>query len=165
MGRTGTPFANRRQDGTRRGGATPTASVAVSPSDIEEGGSIVDAVDDHGASGFLVACSTQPSSSLVERLASIEARKGLPTHYWDCETLRHWLNTPRCWGVAQRYMPRSADGHRVYATESPNKFIVISKGHSIRYANRHGSDIGFQLDWIGSAWRRLGKSNFLRVFK
>ncbi|MGW6377069.1 restriction endonuclease [Rhodococcus sp. NPDC055112] len=138
---------------------------SVSPGDIEEGGGIVDAVDDHGASGFLVACSTQPSSSLVERLASIEARKGLPTHYWDCETLRHWLNTPACWGVAQRYMPMSADGHRVYATESPNKFIVISKGHFIRYANRHGSDIGFQLDWIEKRLEAIGKIELPKGFQ
>lgn len=45
-------------------------------------------------------------------------------------------------------MPTSANGPRVYATEAPNKFIVISRGHFIRYANRHGSFVDFQLEWI-----------------
>jgi hypothetical protein len=62
--------------------------------------------------------------------------------------LRRWLNTPACWGIAQRYMPKSADGPRVYATDEPNKFIIISRGFFIRYANRHGSFVDFQLSWI-----------------
>lgn len=129
---------------------------SVSPGDIEYGGGIVDTVHDHGASGFLVACSTQPSTSLVERLASIEAKNGIPTHYWDCETLRRWLNTPACWGVAQRYFPASAEEPRVYATDAPNKFIVIFDGQFIRYANRHGSYVGFQLDWIEKRLNAIG---------
>jgi Restriction endonuclease len=121
---------------------------SVSADDVGSSGGIADTVDEHAASGFLVACSTQPSSGLVQRLSSIENNKKIPTHYWDSETLRRWLNTPACWAIAQRHMPKSADGPRVYATEEPNKFIVISKGSFVRYANRHGSIVDFQLPWI-----------------
>ncbi|MGW6699807.1 TerD family protein, partial [Nocardia sp. NPDC055049] len=121
---------------------------SVSAEDIGSIGGISDTTDEHGASAFLVACSTQPSSGLVTRLATIEARKGVPTYYWDRETLSIWLNTPQCWSVAQRYMPRSAGETRVYATEAPNRWIVIANGHFIRYANRHGSFVEFQINWI-----------------
>jgi hypothetical protein len=121
---------------------------SVSADDIGSMGGIVDTVDEHSASGFLVACSTQPSSGLVQRLSAIEINKKVPTHYWDSETLRRLLNTPACWAIAQRYMPKSAEGPRVYATEQPNKFIVISKGSFVRYANRHGSIADFQIPWI-----------------
>ena len=121
---------------------------SVSADDIGAMGGIVDTVDEHGASGFLVVCSTQPSSGLVQRLSAIENNKKIPTHYWDSATLRRFLNTPACWAIAQRYMPKSAEGPRVYATDQPNKFIVISNGCFVRYANRHGSIPDFQLPWI-----------------
>lgn len=121
---------------------------SVSAEDVGSHGGIADTVHEHEADGFLVACSTQPSSGLVQRLTAIEEKKNIPTHYWDSETLRHWLNTPACWAVAQRYMPKTADGRRVYATEESNKFIVIAKGAFVRYANRHSSNPDFQLQWI-----------------
>jgi hypothetical protein len=121
---------------------------SVNSNDIGSIGGIVDAVHEHGATGFLVACSTQPSSGLVLRLNAIENTKGASTYYWDCETLLRWLNTPACWAIAQRYMPKSAIGPRVYATDEPNKFIIISRGFFIRYTNRHGSIADFQLPWI-----------------
>jgi hypothetical protein len=121
---------------------------SVSADDIGQDGGIADTVTEHGASGFMVACSTQPSSALVQRLGAVEARTGIPTHYWDRETLRRWLNTPACWAIAQRYMPKSAEGPRVYATNEPNRFTIISRGFFIRYANRHGSIADFQLPWI-----------------
>ncbi|WP_135000440.1 restriction endonuclease [Rhodococcus erythropolis] len=129
---------------------------SVNSEDIGSMGGITDTVQEHGASAFLVACSTQPSSALVQRLTSIEAARGVPTHYWDSETLRRWLNTPACWGVAQRYMPKSADGPRVYATELPNKYIIISNGYFIRLTNRHASFVDFQLPWIEKRIEAIG---------
>jgi Restriction endonuclease len=49
---------------------------SVNADDIGSIGGIVDTVDEHAASGFLVACSTQPSSGLVQRLNAIENKKG-----------------------------------------------------------------------------------------
>jgi hypothetical protein len=121
---------------------------SVNTEDIGVEGGIVDALDHHGATGFVLACSTQPSSSVVERLTSIETRKGISTHYWDRATLQHWLNSPICWSIAQRYMPASAGESRVYARETPNRFVVVCKSHFIRLGNRYGSFVGFQLTWV-----------------
>ena len=47
-------------------------------------------------------------------------------------------------------MPKSADasGWRIFATESPNRFIGITRGFYIRMANRYGSRVPYQLDSI-----------------
>ncbi|KOY58709.1 restriction endonuclease [Streptomyces sp. XY332] len=126
------------------------AGRSVSGEDVGTIGGIVDAVAQHDADGFLLACSTQPSSALVSRLESIERSKGVHTHVWDGVELERMLTTPRGWAVAQRFFPVSAEssGWRVFATSEPNRFIGITRGFYIRISNRHGSVVGFQLNSI-----------------
>jgi hypothetical protein len=126
-----------------RGGA----GRAVSGEDVGSDGGIADAVSQHGADGYLLVCSTQPSSSLVTRLEAIERNKGIHTHVWDGVELERMLGSPRGWPVAQRFMPVSAEaaGWRVFATDSPNRFVGVTRGFYIRLANRHGSRLPYQL--------------------
>ncbi len=60
------------------------------------------------------------------------------------------LNSPRGWPIAQRFMPKSADaaGWRVFATDSPNRFVGVTRGFYIRLTNRHGSKLSYQLNSI-----------------
>jgi Restriction endonuclease len=126
------------------------AGRAVNGTDVGSDGGIVDAVSQHGAVGYLLVCSTHPSSALVTRLEAIERSKGIHTHVWDGVELERMLSTPRGWPVAQRFMPKSADaaGWRIFATDSPNRFVLVTRGFFIRMANRHGSKLGYQLDSI-----------------
>ncbi|MEH0522156.1 restriction endonuclease [Streptomyces stelliscabiei] len=126
------------------------AGRSVSGEDVGSVGGVVDAVAQHDADGFLLVCSTQPSSALVSRLESIERSKGVHTHVWDGVELERMLTTPRGWAVAQRFFPVSAEasGWRIFATTEPNRFIGITRGFYIRIANRHGSALGFQLDSV-----------------
>src|SRR5207249_2184390 len=98
---------------------------AVSTEDVGTDGGIVDAVAQHEAHGYLLVCSTEPSSSLVTRLETIERSRGLPTHVWDGVELERMLTSPRGWAVAQRFMPISteATGWKVFATSDPNRFV------------------------------------------
>ncbi|MFB7475911.1 restriction endonuclease [Kitasatospora sp. NPDC056184] len=132
------------------------AGRSVNGEDVGSAGGIVDAVAQHDADGFLLVCSTQPSSSLVSRLESIERNKGVPTHVWDGVELERMLTTPRGWAVAQRFFPVSAEasGWKIFATNEPNRFIGITQGFYIRIANRHGRALGFQL---GSITDRLDR--------
>lgn len=126
------------------------AGRSVNGEDVGSVGGIVDAVAQHDAAGFLLVCSTQPSSALVSRLESIERTKGVHTHVWDGVELERMLTTPRGWAVAQRFFPVSAEasGWKVFATSEPNRFIGITRGFYIRISNRHGSKLGYQLDSI-----------------
>lgn len=45
-------------------------------------------------------------------------------------------------------MPKSAAEPHVYATESPNKWVVVVAGHFVRLTNRHESFVSFQLSMI-----------------
>jgi hypothetical protein len=120
---------------------------SVNGEDVGSDGGIVDAVAQHRADGYLLVCSTQPSSALVTRLEAIESSKSVLTHVWDGVELERMLNSPRAWSVAQRFMPISTEaaGWRVYATDSPNRFFGATRGFFIRLANRHGSRLGYQL--------------------
>lgn len=114
---------------------------SVGIDDLGGEGGIVDAVHQHEADGFLLACSTQPSSALVARLAAIERNRRVPTHVWDGVQLERMLGTPRGWQIAQRFMPISADsaGWRIFMTDEPNRFVGITRGYYIQLVNRHGS--------------------------
>ena len=119
---------------------------SVNGEDLGSDGGILDAVSQHGASGYLLVCSTQPSSALVARLESIEANRGVPVHIWDGVQLERMLTSPRGWAVAQRFMPVSAGGWNVFATEAPNKFVIVTRGFYIQAENRHGSKLPYQLE-------------------
>ncbi|MFC7625408.1 restriction endonuclease [Microlunatus sp. GCM10028923] len=124
---------------------------AVGVSDLGGEGGMIDVVDQHQADGYLLVCSTVPSSAVTRRLAAMETgRRSILTHCWDGVQLERMLNTPRGWAVAQRFMPVSseASGWRVFATDSPNRFVGITRGFYIRLTNRHGSGLGYQLSSI-----------------
>ncbi|WP_435178925.1 restriction endonuclease [Actinacidiphila sp. bgisy145] len=134
------------------------AGRAVSGEDVGSVGGIVDAVAQHEADGFLLVCSTQPSSALVSRLESIERGKGVHTHVWDGVELERMLTSPRGWAVAQRFFPVSAEasGWKVFATGEPNRFIGILRGFYLHISNRHGSKLGYQLNSITERLDRVG---------
>ncbi|GAA3450541.1 restriction endonuclease [Dactylosporangium matsuzakiense] len=128
-----------------------TAGSAVG---IDSLGEVRDTVDQHGADGFLLACTTHPTSAVVERLRQLDAR-GLPCHYWDAAQLERMLSTPRTWTIAQRFLPNSTRqmGWRVWAGQSPNEFVAAFRGYYIELYNRinsvmHSSGVGFQLDSV-----------------
>ncbi|WP_194540460.1 restriction endonuclease [Paenibacillus sp. JZ16] len=111
---------------------------AVSVNDLD---SVIDSCSQHGASGYLLICSTFPSSAVVNRLESINAQHGLNTAYWDGTTIERYLSTPKTWPIAQRFFPISASSEdwNIYATENPNRWIINYKGYYMHLANRIGS--------------------------
>jgi hypothetical protein len=123
---------------------------AVGIDDVGDSGGIVDAVDHHGATGYLLVCSTHASAGLMRRLDEIEEKRGVPIHVWDGVALQRLHASPRGWAVAQRFFPNSAQasGWQVFATESPNRFVGVTHGMYFRMSNRIGSKIGFQLSSI-----------------
>ena len=111
--------------------------------------SIVDDCRQVGAEGYLLACSTQPSSSLVTKLAEIAEKpeNRLVTTTWDGVDLEKRLTEPYCFSLGHLFFPRSfaATPWKLYNTGAPNKwtahyktyFLQLSSRISGRYPNLH----------------------------
>ncbi|SMF92270.1 Restriction endonuclease [Paenibacillus uliginis N3/975] len=124
------------------------AERAVPISDV---GDIIDLCIQHDATGYLLVCSTYPSSTVVNKLEAINSRSNnLSAIFWDSAMLERLLSTPKAWTIAQRFFPVSSnlDGWRIYATENPNRWIINIMGYYIHLSNRIGSYAEVHLESI-----------------
>ncbi|MFM0433719.1 restriction endonuclease [Paraburkholderia aspalathi] len=142
---------------------------SVGVSDLD---GIVDSCSQHDCAGYLLVCSTQPSSAVVSRLESIGRREQsrIYTAYWDAVKIEQILSTPKNWALAQRFFPKSSDAYnwQVFATEKPNHWVVILRGYYFHLQNRIGSSHQYHLgslneliDEIESI--RFPNEHFLRI--
>ncbi len=129
---------------------------------------IMDSCAQHSAQGYLLVCSTQPTSAVVNRLRSIGATGELATAYWDAVAIERVLGSPQLWPIAQRFFPKSAVEWRVYATDHPNRWTVNYRGYYFHFANRIGSEfaghftsIALRIKFIESI--SLPKNYFFRI--
>lgn len=108
---------------------------------------LIEAVKQHGATGFLLACATHPSAAVTERLAAIERNEGIACHTWDGVTLERLLSHPATWPLAQRFMPASSQAldWRIFGTSAPNDWVGVHRGHFLHLRSRTGSGMGFDL--------------------
>lgn len=111
---------------------------------------IVTSAAQHKCSGYILACSTFPSSGVVQRLEAISANQELhlTTNFWDAVQIERMLATPLMWRVAQRFFPKTATGFEIFATESPNHWVVNYKGYYFHLSNRIGSHAQMHLQSI-----------------
>lgn len=77
---------------------------AVSPGDLED---IVGVCDEHNAQGYILACSTYPSSALVKRFEHIQNNKKITTVFWDSRSIERELLKPDNWNLANMFFPKS----------------------------------------------------------
>lgn len=122
---------------------------SVGVADLDD---IVTSAVQHKCTGYLLACSTFPSSAVVQRLEGIAANADsrMSTNYWDAVQIERQLATPQMWRVAQRFFPDSATGFELYATEKPNRWIVNYKGYYFHLSNRIGSASQMHLQSIAA---------------
>lgn len=64
--------------------------------------------DANKASGYMLACTTQPSSSLITRFEDIEASCGISIAFWDGRKIERELMKPQNWDITEQYFPESA---------------------------------------------------------
>lgn len=125
------------------------SNKSVSITDLDD---IVDSCEQHDATGFILACSTQPSSAVVNRLESItnNPRNNITAIYWDYVSIERTLNTPHLWRIAQKFFPVSSESMKwsVFATEKPNHWVVTYKGYYFNLANRIGSSHEYYFESI-----------------
>lgn len=122
---------------------------AVGIKDLDD---ISDSCAQHNCQGYLLVCSTHPSSAVVNRLEGISKspQKSLVASYWDSVKIEQLLSTPQNWSLAQRFFPASAmaEGWQIYATDTPNQWVVIYRGYYFHLKNRIGSRHSYHLKSI-----------------
>jgi len=119
--------------------------------------SMTDSCTHHNAEGYLLVCSTYPSSTVVGRLEAItkNEKNHLVATYWDAVRIERILKTPTMWPVAQRFFPRSAIEWEIYATDHPNRWIANHRGYYFHLCNRIGSGYRLHLTSIAARLREL----------
>ena len=132
---------------------------SVGVADLDD---IVTSCTQHNATGYLLACSTQPSSAVVQRLEAVSAnpQTSLTATYWDRVMIERLLSQPKHWAIAQRFMPVSNGNWKIYATEAPNDFIAHYSGYVFHLTNRIGSVVEHHLPSIESRIKELEEIPF-----
>lgn len=120
----------------------------------EDLGSIIDDCRQIGAEGYLLACSTQPSASLVIKLKEIseKAENRLLTAIWDGVELEKRLAEPHCFSLGHLFFPKSFETTpwRLYNTGAPNKWTAHYKTYFVHMSSR-----------ISGSYPSLAESEFI----
>lgn len=99
---------------------------------------ISDACSAVDACGFLLACSTQPSSTVVRRLEEIEANRNIVTRYWDGIELEKRLDSPSTFPLISIFLPKSSATMpwKLYNTTRPSFWAANYKDYFLYLGSR-----------------------------
>jgi hypothetical protein len=91
-----------------------------------------------GAEGYLLACSTQPASSVVKRLEELNKAGGLLTVFWDGIELEKRLNVPDLFPLIHQFFPKSSKAQpwKIFATDSPSVWAAYYKDYFVYLSSR-----------------------------
>ncbi|SDZ16230.1 restriction endonuclease [Tindallia californiensis] len=105
---------------------------------ITDANNIIDDCEAVGAEGFLLACSTQPSSAVVKRFEEIESRGKIIVRYWDSIEIEKRLNTPSTLQLIHLFFPESYKqiGWKIYNTYSPAFWAANYKDYFVYLSSR-----------------------------
>jgi hypothetical protein len=113
------------------------SGAAVSVGDIP---SVLDDCKRVNADGYLLACSTYPSSGVVQKLDELagEPANRLRTVVWDAVEIEKRLMQPTAFALTQLFFPKAtaASPWRIYNMGSPGRFAAHYKGYFIYLSSR-----------------------------
>lgn len=133
---------------------------------------IVDCCTQHNADGFLLVCSTFPSSAVINRLEGISNNpsNNITATYWDATRIEQTLSTANLWTIAQRFFPVSSKKAtwEIYATTNPNHWVVNYRGYHFHLTNRIGSTSDYHFRGIDDRINeiekfKLSEGHFIRI--
>jgi hypothetical protein len=90
------------------------------------------------ATGFLLACSTQPSSTVARRLEEIQANRNIVTRYWDSIEIEKRLDTPSTFPLISIFLPKSSAAMpwKIYNSTRPSFWAANYKDYFLYLASR-----------------------------
>ncbi|MCH5157242.1 MAG: restriction endonuclease [Clostridiales bacterium] len=117
----------------------------------------------HNADGYILVCTTYPSSTVVETLEGIERNKKIITTFWDYRALERQLLVPENWSLVNRFFPKSAKQLDWQISMIDSDFWHASyKGNGFYFALRIGTNYDHYLKYISD---RLDAINMLKLPK
>lgn len=112
---------------------------SVGVNDLED---ISGCVDMNNADGYLLVCTTYPSSSLVERLEKIGETKDLSIAIWDSDHLKKELLKPNNIHLINSFMPKSAQSlNWMINGIEPGFWYATFNGHSFYISSRLSANV------------------------
>ena len=129
----------------------------------EQAGSIVEDTKAIGAEGYILVCSTQPSTSLISRLEEISKNQGIITKFWDSIEIEKRLLNPRTFSLIHTFFPESAKNYqwKIYNAFSPAFWAANYKSYFFYLSSRHSTTFPY-LDGIEAIVKIFEK---IKVFK
>lgn len=121
------------------------------------------------ADGYILICSTFPSSGVVERLESIERNGHIITTFWDYKTLERHLLSPVNWSLITTFFPESAKRMDMMISHNRDRFWQICYGGCILYfalriGNNYSNHIQFITDRISELNKlQMPEGHYLRL--
>lgn len=99
---------------------------------------IVDACRAINADGFILACSTYPSSALVTRLEEIEHNQNILTKIWDGVEIERRLTKPNTYSLIKTFLPKNEINFKwdIYNTRSPSFWSANHRGYFFYLSSR-----------------------------
>lgn len=100
---------------------------------VKELNNITDACKSIGATGFLLICSTQPTSSLINRFKELSEQNDIIFNYWDAIELERRLFLLESFSLIHRFFPQSSQhiGWKIYNTYSPSFWAAKYKDYFV----------------------------------
>lgn len=113
---------------------------AVGKSELD---SIIDSCGEHNATGYILVCSTYPSSAVVKRLNEIEKNGKISTCFWDSIKLEKELQKPSNWNIVNLFFPKYATqcGWHINTIE-PGFWFANYNGNIFYISTRLSADYG-----------------------
>ncbi len=107
----------------------------------EDLGNIVSDCQSINAEGFILACSTQPSASVVTRLEEISKNQNIITKFWDAIEIEKKLLYPNTFDLIHTFFPESSKYYqwKVYNAYSPSFWAANYKTYFLYLSSRDAS--------------------------
>ena len=107
----------------------------------EQAGNISEDCKAIGAEGYILVCSTQPTSSLVTRLEEIEKNQGIITKFWDSIEIENRLSKPNTFKLIHTFFPKSSANYewKIYNAFSPAFWAANYKDYFLYLSCRHSN--------------------------
>lgn len=108
----------------------------------EQAGNIAEDCKAIGAEGYILVCSTQPTSSLVTRLEEIEKNQNIITKYWDLIEIEKRLLKPNTFSLIHTFFPESSKNYKwkIYNAYSPAFWAANYKDYFFYLSCRHSNN-------------------------
>ena len=107
----------------------------------EQAGNISEDCKAIGADGYILVCSTQPTSSLVTRLSEIQQSQNIITRFWDSIEIEKRLSKPNTFGLIHTFFPVSSKNYlwKIYNAFSPSLWAANYKDYFLYLSCRHSN--------------------------